>query len=146
MIYGLRVHGTQTVILFFEHVRTGSTYLGYSTYSSGERVMYLEGNISYDRTFGKHNIGALAVANIRNRVIGSAGSLKTAIPFRNQSMAGRVTYSYMDRYLAEVNAGATGSENFAKGHRWGYFPAVSGGWVISKENFFSTFQTRGKLV
>lgn len=126
--------------LVFEHVRTGSTYLGYSTYSSGERVMYLEGNISYDRTFGKHNIGALAVANIRNRVIGSAGSLKTAIPFRNQSMAGRITYSYMDRYLAEVNAGATGSENFAKGHRWGYFPAVSAGWVISKENFFQRFR------
>jgi TonB-linked SusC/RagA family outer membrane protein len=82
----------------------------------------------------------LAVANIRNRVIGSAGSLKTAIPFRNQSMAGRITYSYMDRYLAEVNAGATGSENFAKGHRWGYFPAVSAGWVISKENFFQQFR------
>lgn len=126
--------------LVFEHVRTGSTYLGYSTYSSGERVMYLEGNITYDRSFGKHTIGALAVANIRNRVIGSAGSLKSAIPFRNQSLAGRVTYGFMDKYLAEVNLGATGSENFAEGHRWGYFPAVSAGWVISKENFFETFR------
>ncbi|MEO6229537.1 MAG: TonB-dependent receptor [Ferruginibacter sp.] len=122
--------------LVYEHVRTGSTYLGYSTYSSGERVMYLEGNLSYNRSFGKHTIGALGVANIRNRVIGSAGSLKSAIPFRNQSLAGRVTYSYMDKYLAEVDAGATGSENFVAGHRWGYFPAVSAGWVISKEDFF----------
>jgi len=126
--------------LVYEHVRTGSTYLGYGTYSSGERVMYLEGNISYDRSFGKHNIGALAVANIRNRVIGSAGSLKSAIPFRNQSMAGRITYGYMDKYLSEVNIGATGSENFAEGHRWGYFPAVSAGWVISKERFFDRFR------
>lgn len=122
--------------LILEHVRTGATYLGYSSYSTGERVMYLEGNINYDRTFGKHSIGALLVANIRNRIIGTAGSAKSAIPFRNQSMAGRITYAFMDKYLAEVNVGATGSENFAKGHRWGYFPAVSAGWVISKESFF----------
>ncbi|HKO82447.1 MAG TPA: TonB-dependent receptor, partial [Chitinophagaceae bacterium] len=122
--------------LVYEHVRTGSTYLDYSSSSSGERVMYLEGNIAYDRSFGKHRLGGLLLYNMRNRLIGSAGSLKTSIPFRNQSFAGRITYSYMDKYLAEVNAGATGSENFEKGQRWGYFPAVSAGWVISKEAFF----------
>ena len=98
--------------------------------------MYLEGNVTYDGTFGNHSLGALVVANIRNRVIGSAGSLKSGIPFRNQSVAGRITYAYMNKYLAEVDAGATGSENFAVGKRWGYFPAVSAGWVISNENFF----------
>lgn len=122
--------------LNFERTRTGSTYLDYSSSSTGERMMYLEGNLTYDQSFGKHNIGALLVGAIRNRLIGSAGDLKTAIPYRSQNAAARVTYSYMDKYLAEVNMGATGSENFEKGKRWGYFPAASVGWVISKENFF----------
>ncbi|WP_160717360.1 TonB-dependent receptor [Chitinophaga solisilvae] len=124
--------------LVLERVRTGSTYLGYEPSSSGERVMYLEGNLSYDRNFGKHTVGALALGTMRNRMVGSAGDLKGAIPYRNQSLAGRVTYSFMDKYLAEVNIGATGSENFEKGQRWGYFPAFSAGWVISKERFFES--------
>ncbi len=132
--------------LVYEHVRTGATYLGYSTYSTGERVMYLEGNVNYSRNFGDHAIGALAVANIRNRVIGTAGSAKNAIPFRNQNLAGRLTYGYMDKYLAEVNIGATGSENFAPGHRWGYFPAVSLGWVISREDFFESLSEKVNLL
>lgn len=122
--------------LNYELVRRGDTYLGYSYSSSGERMMYLEGNLTYERSFGKHNIGGLLVGSMRNRMIGSAGDLKSSIPFRNQSAAARVTYSYMDKYLAELNMGATGSENFAPGKRWGYFPAASVGYVISKESFF----------
>lgn len=122
--------------LVYERVRNGSTYLGFGTSSSGERVMYLEGNIAYDRTFGNHAVGGLIVGTMRNRVIGSAENLKRGIPFRNQSMAARVTYGFKERYLAELNIGATGSENFESGKRWGYFPAVSAGWVISKEAFF----------
>lgn len=123
--------------LVFEPVRTGSTFLEYSADSRGERVMYLEGNITYDRTFGKHSLGALVVGTMRNRLQGNADGLKNAIPFRNQSAAARVTYGYMDKYLAEVNIGATGSENFERGKRWGTFPAVAAGWVISKENFMA---------
>ncbi|RFS19647.1 SusC/RagA family TonB-linked outer membrane protein [Chitinophaga silvatica] len=122
--------------LIYSLVRQGVNYLPYSSSSSGERMMYLEGNLNYDRSFGKHNIGGLVVGSIRNRLIGSAGNLKLSIPFRNQSAAARVTYSFMDKYLAEVNMGATGSENFAPGKRWGYFPAASVGYVISKEPFF----------
>ncbi|MFB6454075.1 TonB-dependent receptor [Chitinophaga sp. Hz27] len=125
--------------LQFERTRTGDTYLGYGYSASGERVMYLEGNINYNRSFGNHTVGGLLVGSMRNRVIGSADNLKLAIPFRNQSAAARATYSFKDRYLAEVNFGATGSENFDKGKRWGYFPAVSAGWVISKENFFQPY-------
>jgi TonB-linked SusC/RagA family outer membrane protein len=123
--------------LVYERVRTGSTYLGYSTSSSGERIMYLEGNIAYDHAFGNHTFGGLIVGTMRNRVRGAAPDLKSAIPYRTQSMAGRITYSFKDKYLAELNVGATGSENFEAGHRWGYFPAVSAGWVISKEAFFA---------
>lgn len=123
--------------LVFEQVRNGTDVLGYSASSVGERVMYLEGNINYDRSFGDHNIGALVLGTMRNRVLGNASDLKLAIPYRNQSLAGRVTYSYRDKYLLEGNVGATGSENFEKGNRWGVFPAVAAGWVISRESFFA---------
>ncbi len=122
--------------LVYNQTRIGNTYLGYEASSTGERMMYLEGNLTYDHNFGKHNFGGLLVGSIRNRLRGVAPNLKTAIPYRNQSVAARVTYSYMDKYLAEINMGATGSENFEQGKRWGYFPAGSVGWVISKENFF----------
>lgn len=47
-----------------------------------------------------------------------------------------MSYGWKDRYLAEVNASYTGSENFAPNHRFGFFPAASLGWVISNEPFF----------
>ena len=50
-------------------------------------------------------------------------------------LVGRVTYDYDNKYLIEGNVGYNGSENFAPGHRYGFFPAVSGGWVLTQEDF-----------
>jgi TonB-linked SusC/RagA family outer membrane protein len=122
--------------LVFTQTRIGQQFLGYSQTSKGERVMYLEGNLNYDRTFSNHRVGAMFLYNMRNRLRSTAGDVVTAIPFRNQSLAGRVTYGYMDKYLLEANAGYTGSENFQKGSKFGFFPSISGGWVISNEQFF----------
>lgn len=124
--------------LVIEQTRIGDKFLGYGSSSTGERMMYLEGNLSYDRTFGPHTIGALVVGAIRNRQWGNSGSLKFSIPFRNQNAAARVTYGYKDKYLLEGNLGATGSENFEQGERWGIFPAASAGWVISREQFMES--------
>ena len=57
-------------------------------------------------------------------------------PNAYQGLVGRLTYEYASRYLAEFNMGYNGTENFAKGKRLGFFPAVSLGWVISEEKFF----------
>ena len=122
--------------LMFVQNRIGQQFLGYSQGSDGERIMYLEGNLNYDRTFSNHRIGAMFLYNMRNRLKSTAGDVINAIPFRNQSLAGRITYGYMDKYLLEVNAGYTGSENFQKGSKFGLFPSLSGGWVISNERFF----------
>lgn len=124
--------------LVLQQLRFGDKYLGYGTSSSGERMMYLEGNLAYERTFGPHAIGGLLVGAIRNRQWGNAGDVKYSIPFRNQNAAARVTYGYKDKYLLEGNFGATGSENFDTGKRWGIFPAMSAGWVISREDFMQT--------
>ncbi len=65
-----------------------------------------------------------------------------------QSGFGRLMYSFMDRYMLQVNFRADGSSRFAKECRWGYFPSVSAGWVISEEpwfgnNFVSYLKLRG---
>ena len=57
------------------------------------------------------------------------------LPYRKQSVVGRATYGYDDRYMLEGSMGMTGSENFAQGHRWGIFPAVGAAWFVSHEKF-----------
>jgi TonB-linked SusC/RagA family outer membrane protein len=116
--------------------RYGSQFLGYSQSSSAEKTMYLETNVNYDQSFGKHHVGGLLLYNMRSRVQSSAGSVISSIPYNNQGLAARATYAYADRYLLEFDAGYTGSENFEPGKKFGFFPSVSGGWVISREPFF----------
>lgn len=59
-----------------------------------------------------------------------------ALPYRHQGIAGRITYSYDNRYFIEGNFGYNGSENFSPGKRFGFFPSVAAGYVISNEKFF----------
>lgn len=60
-----------------------------------------------------------------------------SLPKRKQGIAGRATYAFDNRYLVEFNFGYNGSENFAKGHRFGFFPSVALGYVISEESFWN---------
>lgn len=123
-------------LVFNKPIREGSNELYYEHSDTGERVMYTEGNLAYDRTFGAHNVSAMVLYNMRNRMVATAGSAVASIPYRNQAVAARIGYGYKDRYLTEINGSYTGSENFAPDHRFGFFPAVSAGWVISNEPFF----------
>lgn len=54
------------------------------------------------------------------------------------SFFGRVNYDYKETYLLTLVMRADGSSNFAKGNRWGYFPSVSAGWVMSNEVFMES--------
>ena len=54
------------------------------------------------------------------------------------SFFGRVNYNYAETYLLSLVLRADGSSNFARGKRWGYFPSVSAGWVISNEKFMES--------
>lgn len=53
-----------------------------------------------------------------------------------QSVFGRVMYSFKNRYMLQANVRADGSSRFDKDSRWGYFPSVSAGWVVSEEKWF----------
>src|SRR5690606_36695786 len=89
-----------------------------------------EGMVSYSRMFDdKHDINSMLLYNQRHYDNGSK------LPFRNQGIAGRFSYTYDRRFIAEANFGYNGSENFAPGKRFGFFPAFAAGWVISEEDF-----------
>lgn len=118
--------------------RTGtSSPLNQSTSSWGDRRYYSELNLNYNRLFNDvHRVGGLLMYYQQEYFRNDAGNnFRSAVPKRNMALSGRTTYSYDDRYLLEFNFGYTGSENFEKGKRFGFFPAVAGGWVVSNESF-----------
>lgn len=92
-------------------------------------------SINYDRLFGeKHDVHVMLLGQMDNSVSNSAASLY--LPYNMLYMSTRATYTFDNRYTAEVNVGINGSEQFSKENRWGVFPAVSVGWVLSEEPFF----------
>lgn len=91
--------------------------------------MYLEVGANYDRTFGDHAVTGLVLYNQQEY----RDAAQT--PYVYMGLVVRGTYAYRGKYLAEFNLGYNGSENFAKGKRFGLFPAVSVGWVVSQEKF-----------
>ena len=114
-----------------------STELGNTSSTAGNRRIYLEGMLDYNRTFGDHDINAMFLYNQDEYVNNVPGnSIIASLPKRKQGLAGRLSYAYAGKYMAEINMGYNGSENFAKGHRWGFFPSVAVGYNISEERFF----------
>ena len=113
-----------------------STVLQTSNKSSGDRRLYIQAMINYNRTFNTvHNVSGMFLYN-QDQYNGNAPEdLIESLPQRKQGFAGRVTYAYDYRYMAELNFGYNGSENFAKGNRFGFFPSGSIGYVISEEAF-----------
>lgn len=122
--------------LIFEQTSIGSDFLGYSRDNGGSRQFYTEAAINYNRTFGKNNITGLILFNQSDREEAFADDFIGSIPFRYMGLAGRTTYAYADKYLAELNFGYNGSETFAPGKRFGFFPSFGLGWVASEEEFF----------
>lgn len=111
--------------------------LSTSSSSTGDRRIYLQAMINYDRTFGsKHNVSAMLLYNQDQYNVNNPEDLIASLPQRKQGLAGRLTYSYDYRYLAEFNFGYNGSENFAEGHRFGFFPSLALGYTISREKWF----------
>ncbi|WP_294479837.1 TonB-dependent receptor [uncultured Bacteroides sp.] len=121
----------------WDPVHTGSSQLGFNIGRKGTMTTYLEGSLNYNRLFAdKHRVGALLLYNQKIKTNTQAGDGNAALPFKNQGLAGRVTYAFKDTYFVEGNIGYNGSENFARGHRFGFFPAAAIGWMASSEKWF----------
>lgn len=124
-------------IEFGEPANSGGTTLNYAASGSSQVTTYLEGSVTYNHVFGgDHRVGAMFLYNHKIRRLTVGGSETTSLPYKNQGIAARVTYAFRDKYMLEFNMGYNGSENFASGHRFGFFPAISGGWLVSEERFW----------
>jgi len=99
------------------------------------RKIYLEASLIYNRDFGPHSVGALFLYNQSDEQYPTHPNLYQSVPRRNQGITGRVSYAFQNKYFTEFNFGYNGSENFKKGERYGFFPAIAVGWVPSSESF-----------
>ena len=103
--------------------------------STGERREFLEAYLQYNRAFKAHHVGGtLKYSQDAYRTTVDIGTdVKNGIAKRHMGLAGRASYNWNYRYFADFNFGYNGSENFADGHRFGFFPAFSLAWNIAEE-------------
>ena len=148
--YGRKIFGTA------DDIRTNNT------------VMTYDNLLTFDKSFGKHNLSALAgtsgtvskwnesylyashfltpdikTLNAANKIEQGSGS--NAAEWAIMSYLGRISYNYDSKYLLTANFRADGSSKLAPGKRWGYFPSVSVGWRISQENFLKNVEWLSEL-
>ena len=122
--------------MVYEQTRQGTENLAYSLSAKGDRTIYLEAALNYRNSFGRHDVSGMLLFNQSDEINTKATNVEEALPYRFRGLAGRFTYGFDDRYFAEFNFGYNGSENFAPRNRYGFFPSVGLGWVISNEAFF----------
>lgn len=116
----------------------GTEFLGYAQGNKNlDSRIYLETAINYNRTFNeKHAVTGMLINLLSSYEQGNSGSVTSSLPARNQGLSGRFTYGFDNRYLAEFNFGYNGSERFAKGNRYGFFPSFGLAYNISNEKFW----------
>lgn len=118
--------------LIYEKTFSGSEDLSDPTQSSSAvKRIYFENSMNYQRKFNKHNVGGMVLYMQKETQYHNE-----PLAYRKQGLVGRATYSFANKYFFEGNFGYTGSETFAKGHRFGFFPAVGLSYLISNEDFY----------
>lgn len=115
--------------------RTGdeSAYGFSESFNSRFRNLYWETAADYSNKFGQHNVTGLLLYYQKKE---DDPSFEYGVPKGLLGLVGRMTYNFSNRYMAEVNLGYNGSEQFMEGKRMGFFPAFSAAWIMSEEPFF----------
>ncbi|WP_029905306.1 TonB-dependent receptor [Prevotella sp. 10(H)] len=130
---GREVNGQLKMKKIFE--KENATY-GNSQWQ--KRKYHFESTVNYDNIFAEdHRAGALLyyyMSDAKETFEGEKSSMQ-ALPYRYQGLSGRLTYSFKDTYFLHLNFGYTGSANFKKGSRFGFFPAIAGGWIPTQYEF-----------
>lgn len=139
--YGVRGRDPDTGELLFTEVDQGQEFLRYSRELGSNRAKEMKSQLTYNENFGKHNVSGMMMYYQRDFVNGNAGSAILSLPYRRQGLAVRGTYDFNNLYFAELNLGYNGSENFPKEKRFGLFPAVAAGWIVSNEKFWESLST-----
>ncbi|WP_148372490.1 SusC/RagA family TonB-linked outer membrane protein [Bacteroides bouchesdurhonensis] len=99
---------------------------------------YFETGLSYANVLNEdHELGAVLVyTQEENKNTAAEGSIQVTLPQRNQAIRARANYAYKSKYMAEASVTYNGSEKFDADHRWGVFPAMGVGYMISNEDFW----------
>lgn len=120
----------------YRNITRGTTALSNQFSSTGDRLMNLNFIADWGRSFGNHDVSAMLTYLARDYNPNNPTNFVNSLPTRNQGVAGRLTYAYGSRYFLEGNFGYNGSEAFSKGNRWGFFPSLAAGYMISNEKFW----------
>ncbi|MDO5447506.1 MAG: TonB-dependent receptor [Prevotellaceae bacterium] len=125
-----------------DNVYTNGTYAVTAGNNMARKDLNLQASINYERVFNEvHDVSAMLLYNRESTTLESSGQ---KVPEKFSGLTLKVSYKYKNRYLLDINTAYNGSDRFAKGHRFGLFPAVGAGWVISEEPWFQ--KTFGKNV
>jgi TonB-linked SusC/RagA family outer membrane protein len=104
---------------------------------AANKAIYYEASLNYNRVFARnHNISAMFLFNRREYVNLRNTNITGSLPYRSQGIAGRASYNFGNKYFTEFNFGYNGSEQFPPGKRYGFFPSLSLGWLITNEDFW----------
>ena len=121
----------------------GSNYMTLGRSNSGWTTINFEASLNYERLFAEdHRVSAMFLYTLRSKSNNVPGGYIEAYPYRNMGIAGRFTYAFRDKYFAEFNFGYNGSENFAPGKRFGFFPSYALGYMISNEKFWEPLRDK----
>jgi TonB-linked SusC/RagA family outer membrane protein len=117
----------------------GSNALGQVDAKRNSSVKYyFEARANWDRTFGKHSVGAMTVIMVQENLFTTGGgTIFETLPERNVGNSGRLTYDFDDRYFLEFGYGYNGSEKFTGSKQFGFFPSLGAGWLVSNEKFWA---------
>lgn len=129
--------GVAEDVLLFKTIGATSLLSYAETSDTKRRHEYLEAAFDWQRSIAtNHDVSALVLYNQSKKYY--TESAFNEIPLSYLGIVGRFTYSFRNKYNAEINMGYNGSENFPKSKRFGFFPAYSASWVISEESFMQS--------
>jgi TonB-linked SusC/RagA family outer membrane protein len=110
----------------------GTYYVGSGT-NQAEKNLNIQTFLNYDHVFNEvHDVSAMLLFNRQSDTNEAAAE----VPTNFQGYTTKISYKYKNKYLIDFNGAYNGSDRFAKSHRYGFFPAVGVGYVLSEEPFF----------
>ncbi len=110
-------------------VKNPATQQNGNSVGDNQRIFDIQFGFDYDRTLGKHNFSGTVFADQTSYA--GDGSV---MPHYYQGIMGRANYMFNNRYMVQYSLGYQGSEQTSDNQRFILFPAVSVGWILSKEN------------
>uniref|UniRef100_UPI0032170C87 SusC/RagA family TonB-linked outer membrane protein n=1 Tax=uncultured Draconibacterium sp. TaxID=1573823 RepID=UPI0032170C87 len=129
--------------LFALNPTSGQVFLGdVSPGRDASAHYYFETRMNWDRQFGKHTFGIMTVGMLEEHLLtsGNSYSIYETLPERNMGVSGRFAYNYDLKYFLEYTFGYNGSEKFMGTKRFGFFPSIAAGWMVSNEPFWESYK------